>query len=281
MISATQDAVAAPFVARGLPVFTTENEAIHAMAQLVAHTELMARTKVAARSRFRAVPGDQAKLVVTLNEAESLAIVAKAGIAVAEHELCRTAEACVTAWRKIGGPVVLKGCSRDAPHKSELGLVRLGLDAEQSIVETFAAMTNVMRDNGLRNEGVIVAAIVKGQREMMIGAHRDPLFGPVIVVGDGGKYVEALGDVRVLLPPFTAKEVELALRRLRIAPLLDGVRGEPPLDVASFCQAAVRIGALMIGDTKISSLDLNPAMVGAAGEGCCVVDALVVQERSS
>jgi hypothetical protein len=71
------------------------------------------------------------------------------------------------------------------------------------------------------------------------------VFGPVVLVGDGGLYVEAMPDTQVLLPPFDAARVEQALRRLRIAPLLDGVRGEPPLDVAAFCAAAVAVGALM------------------------------------
>ena len=87
-----------------------------------------------------------------------------------------------------------------------------------------------------------------GRRELMIGARVDPVFGPVVLVGDGGKYVEAMPDSQVLLAPFDLASIEAALRRLRIAPLLDGVRGEPALDVAAFCAAALQVGRLMLDD---------------------------------
>jgi hypothetical protein len=119
--------------------------------------------------------------------------------------------------------------------------------------------------------------MVKGVRELMIGAHLDPVFGPVVVVGDGGKYVEALPDVQVLLAPFTPDEVFRALHRLRIAPLLAGVRGDPPLDVDEFCNVAARVGALIAAsEAGVVSLDLNPVIVRAPREGCEAVDALVI-----
>jgi acyl-CoA synthetase (NDP forming) len=129
---------------------------------------------------------------------------------------------------------------------------------------------------GVQRDGVIVAATRKARREFMVGARIDPVFGPVVVVGDGGKYVEALKDCAVLLPPFSEEQVQAALRTLRIAPLLDGVRGEPPLDVAALSRIAVAVGRVIAGARgAIASLDLNPVMVGAAGEGAVVVDALV------
>jgi acyl-CoA synthetase (NDP forming) len=110
----------------------------------------------------------------------------------------------------------------------------------------------------------------------MIGARIDPVFGPVVLVGDGGKYVEAMPDAQVLLVPFGTTEVRTALARLRLAPLLEGVRGEPPLDVDAFCDAAVAVGRLMQDcEADVVNLDLNPMMVGARGEGCAAVDAVV------
>ena len=82
--------------------------------------------------------------------------------------------------------------------------------------------------------------MVSGRRELMIGARIDPVFGPVVVVGDGGKYVEAMPDVQLLLPPFAMEQVKHALSRLRIAPLLAGVRGEPPIDVESYLRSCRR-----------------------------------------
>jgi hypothetical protein len=127
---------------------------------------------------------------------------------------------------------------------------------------------------------VVVARMQRGRREMMIGAHRDPVFGPVVVFGDGGKYIEAMPDLRLLLTPFTRADVLRALRQLRMAPLLDGVRGEPPLDADGFAEAVLAVQALIVTQ-PIESLDLNPVMLGARGEGLAAVDAVVFQPESA
>ena len=99
---------------------------------------------------------------------------------------------------------------------------------------------------------------------------------PVVLVGDGGKYVEAMPDVQALLSPFNDREVKAALTRLRIAPLLTGVRGESALDVDAFCAAVLAVCRLMMNaESRVSNLDLNPVLVGARGEGCVAVDAVV------
>lgn len=211
-----------------------------------------------------------------LNEAESLSLLARAGVPVVPHRLCRTPQEAVAALGDLGEPVVVKGCSADVAHKSELGLVHLGLVDAEGVAGAFEACRQALEQNGLAFEGVIVARMVRGRREMLIGAHRDPVFGPVVVVGEGGKYVEAVPDVRVLLPPFGADDVREALRRLRIAPILSGVRGEPPMDVAALCHAAAAVGRLMSETgNAIASLDLNPVLLGSEGEGCVAVDAVV------
>ena len=110
----------------------------------------------------------------------------------------------------------------------------------------------------------------------MIGAHRDPVFGPVVAVGDGGKYVEVFRDTALLLPPFSKEEAKQALGKLRIAPLFAGVRGEAPMDVDVLCEAVVKIGELMLDPSvNVMSLDLNPVLLDSAGRGCVVVDAVV------
>ena len=194
------------------------------------------------------------------------------------HRVCRTRDEAIAALATIGGPVVLKACSRDVPHKSEHGLVALRITDADALAAAFDAQRATLARLGAADEGSIVAAMRGGLRELMLGAHRDPVFGPVVVVGDGGRYVEAIGDTAVLVPPFTADEVVAALRGLRIAPVLAGVRGEPPADLAALAQAAVALGRLMVaGDpgARIASVDANPVIVGAAGEGAVLVDALV------
>jgi len=277
VVAATQKSVADQFAAEGTTVFPTEVEAVSALHQFLAHRELMERTRErrAARGTAGALM-DLSGATTMLNEADSLALLAARGINVVPHRLCRSRAEAVAAFEAIGGPVVVKGCSADIAHKSELGLVKLGVKTREEAGDIYTQMEDIIRKHGSRFDGVIVAAMVGGRREIMIGAHRDPVFGPVVAVGDGGKYVEVFRDTALLLPPFTATDVREALNRLRIAPLFAGVRGEPPMDVDALIDSIVRIGDLMRDpEAKVMSLDLNPVMLDSAGKGSVVVDAVV------
>lgn len=277
VVAAWQPVVATPFVAAGVPVFASEAEALGVLAQLAGQAALMraAMPATPAPTALVTLPGDRAG---ALNEAESLALLAAVGLPVVAHRVCRTRDEAVAAFARIGGPVVLKACSRDVPHKSEHGLVALRIEDAGTLGAAFDAQRATLARLGACDEGSIVAAMRAGLRELMLGAHRDPVFGPAVVVGDGGKYVEALRDTAVLVPPFTAGEVVEALRGLRIAPILDGVRGEPPADLGAFADIALALGRLLVAgdpDARIVSVDANPVIVGAEGEGAVLVDALV------
>jgi acyl-CoA synthetase (NDP forming) len=275
VVAATQPSVAKEFQAQGVAVFPTEVEAVTALNQFVAHRELMARLL----GRGKAGPADaliSADKTVMLNEANSLDVLAQRGIPVVPYRLVLSRAEAIAAFEAIGGPVVVKGCSADIAHKSELGLVRIGVKTRDEAGEIYAEMEEIIRKHGARFDGVIVAAMASGRREVMIGAHRDPVFGPVVAIGDGGKYVEVFKDTTLLLPPFASEDVKQALAKLRIAPLFDGVRGEPPMDVDALCEAVVKIGELMRDPAaRVMSIDLNPVMLDSAGKGCVVVDAVV------
>jgi len=278
VIAATQRSVADQFASEGLSVFPTETEAVSALHQFLAHRELMARTLARKARRVAASPPVLSAATTMLNEADSLALLAARGIPVVPHRLCRSRAEAVAAFEAIGGPVVVKGCSADIAHKSELGLVKLGVRTREEAGEVWAQMEDIIRKHGARFDGVIIAAMAGGRREIMIGAHRDAVFGPVVAVGDGGKYVEIFRDTALLLPPFSKDDAREALGRLRVAPLFAGVRGEQPMDVESLCDAAVKIGALMLDPAaRVMSLDLNPVLLDTAGKGCVVVDAVVFQ----
>jgi acyl-CoA synthetase (NDP forming) len=277
VVAATQPSVAQQFSATGISVFPTEVEAVTALHQFLAHRELMARSidRRASRGEVDPLLATPATTVM-LNEADSLALLAARGIPVVPHRLCRSRTEVIAAFEAIGGPVVVKGCSADIAHKSELGLVKLGVKSREEAGEIYVQMEDIIRERGSSFDGVIVAAMAGGRRELMIGAHRDPVFGPTVVVGDGGKYVEVFHDTALLLPPFTATDVREALQKLRIAPLFDGVRGEAPMDVDALCDAVVKIGDLMRDSAAgVMSIDLNPVMLNSAGDGCVVVDAVV------
>ncbi len=276
VVAGWQGDIPATFRAEGVPVFPLEAEAITALAQFVAHDELVTAAKAREMPRWKAhEAGGTPKKSRTLNEAESLAMLTKAGLSVVPHRLCRSAQEAASAWRNLGGPVVVKGCSADLPHKSEYGLVRLGLDDEDAIEAAYRDMESTIAKAKARFDGVIVARMAKGRREMMIGAHRDTFFGPVVVVGDGGKYVEAMPDVALLMPPFTREDAVRGMKQLRCAQVLGGVRGEPPMDQDAMAEAAARVATLMAQNPSILSLDMNPLMLFDAGKGYAIVDAVI------
>ena len=180
----------------------------------------------------------------------------------------------------FGAPVAVKGCSADVAHKSELGIVRLNVGGGEALRTSFAEIKAALETRGAAFDGVIVARMANGGREMMIGAHRDAVFGPVIAIGDGGKYVEIMPDVQLLLPPVARDDVLHALSKLRIAPLLMGVRGEPPLAVDAYVEAVLGVSRLMMEPRRgIASIDLNPVMLDA--RGCMAVDAVVFQAEKT
>jgi acyl-CoA synthetase (NDP forming) len=178
----------------------------------------------------------------TLSEAASLALLQQAGVPVAPHRLCHSAREAVQAWRELGPDVVVKACSAAIPHKSEHGLVFLNQRSEDDVLHAYEQCVARVRALGQPLDGVLVAQRVRGQREFALGVKQDPLFGTAVMVSDGGKYVEALKDFVVLLHPFGEQDVLDQLAKLRIAPILAGVRGEPPVDLQVVARAAVALG---------------------------------------
>ncbi len=279
VVSAPQPVVADRFRAQGLTVFATESDALRALAQYLGHMELMDRVVKHPPSAIdRAAASGESTM---LNESESLKLLAQTGVPVVAHQLCHTAAEALTAFEALGSSVAMKGCTAEVAHKTELGLVKLGIRDRASAQKAYDQVLLAAQAAAIKLDGVIVAAMEEGQRELMIGARRDALFGPVILVGDGGKYVEAMPDAQVLLAPFHAGDVMRALSRLRIAPLLAGVRGEPPLDMEAFCDCVAAVGRLMLdANCSVSNLDLNPVMLRSRGQGCTAVDAVIFQHAA-
>jgi acetate---CoA ligase (ADP-forming) len=271
-VAAPQESVAQRFRAEGLPVFTTEAEAVAALGQFLSHADLR-RTALSAGAPVLARESGPGQM---LNEAESLALAARFGVPVVAHRLCTTEAEAAAALAALGGPVALKGCSREVVHKSELGIVRLGLADADSVRGAFAEVRQALERRNLPFDGAIVARMTRGRRELMLGGRLDPVFGPVVILGDGGKYVEAMPDARVLLWPFDEQDVLRALTRLRIAPLFAGVRDEAALDAAAVAAAAMAVGRMLADPgAGVTNLDLNPLLAGARGEGCVALDAVI------
>ncbi len=273
VVTTPQLPVAAAFAEAGCSVFEEEFAAVGALSQYLVHGEL--RTAARGRgplSRRRPHPRPR-----TLDESESLDLLAELGLPVVPHVPCDDPAAAVAAYEAIGGPVVVKGCSPEATHKSELGLVHLALDDPAAVAVAAADCLARLASAGIGGGQVLVAPMVVGVREVLVGAHLDAVFGPVVAVGAGGRYVEAVADIELLLPPFDEDDVLAAVARLDLAPLLAGVRGEPPATLEAWARAAVRLGEAMTDPGRaLVTVDANPFLLSARGEaGSAVVDAVV------
>lgn len=205
-----------------------------------------------------------------LGEADGLALLADFGIPAAASALVASEDAAVAAAARIGFPVALKTAMPGIAHKSDVGGVVLGLASAEAVARAW-------RDLAARlGPQVLVARLVEGPRvEMLLGMSRDADFGPVVLIGFGGIHAEVLRDVVFAKAPFDAAHARRLIDRLRLRPLLDGLRGMPASDIDAVCDAAARFSALAdaLGE-HVQSIDVNPLM--ALPRGCIAVDALVV-----
>jgi acetyltransferase len=176
------------------------------------------------------------------------------------------AEAASVAER-LGFPVALKLRSPDITHKTEVGGVRLGLRSAGEVAEAAAAMVasvHAARPDA-RLEGVLVQRMAPPGKELLLGMIRDPQFGPLVVVGFGGIYVEVLKDTAARLCPLAAREAHEMLGELRMAPLLKGVRGEPPVDLDALAETICRFAQLAADAADLAEIEVNPLVAGPGG----------------
>lgn len=214
----------------------------------------------------------------TPSEAEAKRLLAAAGVPAVPEMACADAEAAVLAARRFGFPVVMKILSPDILHKSEIGGVLLNIADEAALREGFATLLAraAERAPGARIEGVLVARQITGAVEMALGVLRDPVFGPVAMVGLGGVFIEVLKDVAFRRCPFDAGEAERLIRSLKGFPLLDGARGRPKADVPALAEALSALSRFAVAaGPRLLSVDVNPLLVLPAGEGAFAADAVV------
>jgi acyl-CoA synthetase (NDP forming) len=203
-----------------------------------------------------------------------------AGIRVPDGELARGPHDAVAVAKRVGYPVALKAQAAALSHKTEAGGVMLNLADEAALRTAWATMQQNVKGAapGVTLDGCLVEKMSPKGLELMIGAKRDPAWGTVLLLGIGGIWVEALGDVQLL--PVDADETQIveALHKLRTAKLLTGLRGAPPVDVEAVVKAVLAIGRLMQTAPGIVEIDVNPLMVHAKGQGATALDALIVAE---
>jgi acetyltransferase len=213
-----------------------------------------------------------------LANAEAARMLADFGMALAETVPVKDAEQAVRAADSLGYPVVIKIDSPDIAHKTDVGGVRAGCRDAAAVRAAVADVLQSVRRQApaARLDGVLVQRMVAGGTEMILGVKTDPLFGPAVVCGFGGIFVEQLHDVSVRLPPVGRAEALAMIGELRGAALLRGARGRAAADVDALAEAIVRLAALAEAHRpSLLALDINPLLVLDAGRGVVAVDWLI------
>ena len=197
------------------------------------------------------------------------------GINMPVTQTAATADEAVTAARQIGYPVVMKVVSPDAVHKSEAGGVLANLKDDEAVATAFASIRNNLSayKSDAVFQGVCVAAMAGPGHDMFVGGLMDDSFGPVVVFGYGGIYIEVFNDSERALCPTCHDEVTAKLTRLKCQAILKGSRGQGASDIPAFIEAVVRVACLLADFPQIKELDLNPVRVFAAGDGALALDA--------
>jgi acyl-CoA synthetase (NDP forming) len=206
-----------------------------------------------------------------LDPDEVEAVLGSYGLAMPKSVVAASVDQAVTAADAMAGPVVLKVISESALHKSDVGGVVLNIEGAAAIRGGYAAVTSAVPDP----QGVLIQEYVEGGHEVLIGMTEDPNFGPLIVFGLGGVFVELIGDVAFRIHPLTDLDAVEMIGEVKSAQLLAGYRGGAAGDVAAVQDALLRISALVADLPEIVEMDLNPVKVAEPGNGLSVVDARI------
>ena len=263
------------FTAMGFLIFEDPTRAIAAVASLSKLAQGFAKPRASPSSvgaRAQPLPAGP------INEADAKRLLGAAGIPFAEERIARSPADAVAAATAIGFPVVLKVLSRDIAHKSEAGGVVLGLrnvDAVAAGYDTMMARVAAHAPQA-RLDGALVARMIEGGVETVIGVKRDAVFGPVVMFGLGGVYVEVLKDVTLRLAPVDRDTAKEMIREIKGIALLTGARGRPPADLDALADALVAMSRFAAAHPNVTSAEINPFIALPAGG--VAVDALIMTD---
>lgn len=211
-----------------------------------------------------------------LSEVEAKAALGDAGVPVTATTLAQTREEAAAQAEAIGYPVALKVVSPNVAHKSDVGGVVLGLEGHEEVAEAYDEIISSVQaaQPSATIEGVSVQEMASPGVEVIVGVTTDPQFGPVMMFGLGGIMVEVLGDVAFRLAPLGEGDARDMINEIQGRQVLDGVRGQPPVDVGAIESMLDRVSVFAAEHPEVAELDLNPVI--ASPEGAIAVDARIV-----
>jgi acetyltransferase len=250
-----------------------ECERLAGTAEAINEPPAAERAQVIARLVARAGSNSTA-----LDEAESKALLRRYGIASPAEALVTSPAQALSAADRIGYPVVLKAVSAALTHKSDAGAVALNLASRAELAAEYEAMSARLQKHALA--GMLVCRQIRGGVELVLGLHRDPEMGLVVMAGSGGVLLELVRDVAFCVPPVSPAKARDLIARTRAGQLMAGYRGSGPLDLEAVVAALVGLGQLAadLGDV-VESVDINPFVALPRGQEGLALDALVVLQR--
>ena len=219
---------------------------------------------------------------VKLLEHEALALAEHYGVPVAKYGIALSEEDVEKVIKSVGFPAVAKVVSPDISHKSDVGGVILNIKNSEEAVKAYRQIMENVRKNvsGARVAGVLYQKMaVPGYVEVIVGATRDPTFGPVIMFGIGGIFVEILKDVSFRVAPLEPEDAEEMIREIKTYKILEGYRGMPPRDIEAVKDILMRVSKLMLEVGEVQDIDLNPIMLYEKGRGAVAVDVRVILKK--
>jgi len=216
-----------------------------------------------------------------LTEVEAKDLLKQAGISVVDTRLATSREEAISISKELGFPVVLKIASSDVVHKSDAGGVRLGLETEEAVGKAYDEIMEAIKQAfpNASIQGVSVQKMARPGVEIIVGMSKDAQFGPVIMFGLGGVLVEILKDVSFRIVPLVKRDAAEMIREIKGYPLLEGYRGQEPVDVANLENLILKVSDFVENTPDIKELDLNP--IFGYKDGAVAVDARVVLEEDS
>lgn len=267
--------------AGGVPYYTYAEGAIRALRAMLRFSSWL-NTPEGTITKFKADKAAVKKVFASVRkqgrtnllEEEGQEVLRAYGFPLPQSLLAKTAADAVKHAKKIGFPVVMKIASPQIIHKSDAGGVKVGIASEQAVRDAFDQITKNAKkyDKNAQIKGVLIQEMVKGGKELIIGSKQEPGFGPVIMLGMGGIYVEVLKDVTFRLAPVTNKEADDMIGSIKTKKLLEGVRGEKPADKKKLSELIQKLSALVTDFEEIKELDMNPVLVMEQGKGCKILD---------
>lgn len=261
------------------PFLPSYRPALTSLAKLGAWTE---RPVPFAPTALGAIPDSPASAgdPVVADWHTTAALLAEAGIPYSPARLVTDPEMAAAAADDLGYPVAVKLYARDAPHKSDIGGVKLKIADAPGVREAVAAITASARDAGVDVEGFEIQAMSKPGIEMIVGVTTDPTLGPLVMVGMGGVLAEITRDVVTMLPETDERDIRGQLEKLAGYRLLAGYRGSAPADIDALTATVAALSRYLLANpATVTELDLNPVMVLPEGHGVVAVDAVLVVDR--